>query len=180
MIDQYVFEKRYYSTRADFVQSGVRQLIYTYAQKKRDVMEQLNTEVTKDAIEEIFTSITKIYLESFEKLHGKSTQINFRIPEGLDIQTDLLLRCEYGYRKKADFPRAGIMCLLAHLNEVEDILMNTEKFMIEQQKLREQIYQVVMEGMKNNLSGQEIISDALRTLTPDSGNEKKRGNTDET
>ena len=172
-IDHYVYEKKYYATRADFIQSGVRQLIYTYAQKKREVAEQAPVPVTKDVIEQIFTSITMLFLEAFDKHDGETTQITFRIPEGLDNHINLLLRREYGFDKKADFPRAGIMCLISHLGDVDDILMDTEKFMEEQAKIREDIYQIVMEGMKKNLSGQDILKDAFQKLTSEHGKAKK-------
>jgi Arc/MetJ-type ribon-helix-helix transcriptional regulator len=172
-IDLYVYEKKYYATRADFILAGVRQLVYTYAQKKREVAEQVNVQVTKEVIEEIFRSVTRVYLEAFDFHKGESTQISFRIPEGLDNQVSSLLRREYGFNKKADFPRAGIMCLIAHLGEVDDILSDTNKFMEDQLKIREDIYKIVMEGMKNNLSGQEIITGALQKLTAEHDKTKK-------
>jgi Arc/MetJ-type ribon-helix-helix transcriptional regulator len=163
-IDGYVGEDKFYSSRTDFVLSGMRQLVYTYAQKKREMLERYNMPLTNVVIEQTFSSITKLYLDSFDRYDGETTQVNVRTPGGLWNQISLLLKREYGYEKLADFPRAAVMCLLIHLKDTDDILNETEKFMEEQNKLRQDIYQIVMEGLKNNLSGPEIINDTYQKM----------------
>ena len=157
-IDEYVYVKQYYSTRTDFFLSSMRQLVATYAQKKKEVMEQYKTPSTKDVIEQTFRSITELYLRSFKRYSGETTQINLNTPEGLWNQIEKLLKREYGYERKADFPRASIMCLLFHLDEVESILDDTEKFMQEQMQLRAEIYKYVQEGLEKNMSPADIIN----------------------
>ena len=50
------------------------------------------------------------------------------------------------------------MCLLFHLDEVESILDDTEKFMQEQMQLRAEIYKYVQEGLEKNMSPADIIN----------------------
>ena len=127
-IDRYI-EMKEYSTRADFVLHALRSTVANYAEIKRKLINKHLNEVPPESeIEEAFSSETENVLLWLKARKGEMIQINTRVPEGLEAKIDILVKPEYGFKKKSDFTRVAIAHLITILGEAEGVFGDAEKF----------------------------------------------------
>ena len=154
-----------YSTKTDFVLHAMRETLIAYANKKKELIKSLQgNPVTDELVNEVYSRVTETFLRGFDEHTGELIQINVRVPDGLDERITFLVKPEYGLKRKADFIRASIMCLLMTLTEVDDIFEDAEKFAIRQKQLTEMINKIVIKGLSEGKKSDEILKEAFNQL----------------
>ena len=96
-----LIENEEYSTRADFILHAMRHTLNTYVMKKMELYsssQKIN--ITEKQVEDLYSGMTKTFLNGFDEHQGELVQVNTRVPEGLERKTLLLIKQEYGLKKK--------------------------------------------------------------------------------
>ncbi|MBR6204365.1 MAG: hypothetical protein IKQ60_04825 [Candidatus Methanomethylophilaceae archaeon] len=155
-----------YSTRADFILHAMRQMLTVFASKKKEMIEAAspNYRITEERITELFNSLAQSYLKGFDEYGGEMMQINTRVPEGLEDKTMILMKPEYGFKKKTDYTRASIICLLSVLRETDDSFEDAEKLIAKQRQMTETVNKVIIEGLSKGMTAKEILDAAYEKL----------------
>ncbi len=163
-IDAFVRSNNY-STRTDFVLHAMREALIVYANKKKELIEKSQgASVSDKAVNDLYSNLTSTYLRGFDEYDGKLIQINVRVPEGLDEKISLLIKPEYGFKKKADFIRVSIMCLLSTLGEVDDIFLDAEKYAARQKQMTELINKTLIQSLSEGKNVDDILEDIFTQL----------------
>ena len=159
-------ESQEYSTRADFILHAMRQMLTVFASEKKKLFETAssNYKITEEKISELFNSLAQSYLKGFDEYGGEMMQINTRVPEGLENKTMILMKPEYGFKKKTDFTRASIICLLSVLRETDDSFEDAEKLIAKQRRMTETANEAIIEGLRKGLSVKEIMDTVYEKL----------------
>ena len=154
-----------YSTRTDFVLHAMRETLIVYANKKKELIEKSGDVLNGETlVSSLYSTITDTYLRGFNEYDGQLIQINVRVPDGLDDKITFLIKPEYGFKKKADYIRASIMCLISILGDVEEIFADAEKFAARQKQLSEMLNKIVLQGLNEGKKMDEIVKDAFDQL----------------
>ena len=162
-IDKHI-EGREYSTRADFILHALRETVHGYAELKKGMMDEYGGVVPDTLVAESFRGRTNGCLQWMELHKGKLIQINTRVPEGLENKIEILLKPEYGFRKKSDFTRVAVAYLLMALGEIDGVFNDEERFAARQKEVSEIMNRVLEEGMSNGMSMDSIIKEVQRAL----------------
>ena len=163
-IDAFV-ESNNYSTRTDFVLHAMREALIVYANQKKELIEKSKgAPITEKSVNELYSNLTATYLRGFDEHDGKPIQINVRVPDGLDEKISILIKPEYGFKKKADFIRVSIMSLLSILGEVDEIFMDAEKYAARQKQMTELVNKVLMQGLSEGKKVDDILQDVYTQL----------------
>ena len=163
-IDEHIGDNQY-STRADFVLHALRQTVFDYAEIKRKMMEDLGGEVpSEEDIADAFRGKTDGLLSWLEKNEGNQIQINTRVPEGLERRIEILLRPEFGFKKKSDFTRCAVVNLLNLLSEFDGVFYDAEQFASRQKEVYEATMKAVSEGLSKGVPLDNIFDNLKKTL----------------
>lgn len=156
-IDQHI-DANEYSTRADFVLHALRETVEFYAEKKRIAIEECNGGLpSKSDIADSFRGCTDSLMEWSSRHKGDMVQINTRVPEGLEMKIELLLKPEYGFKRKSDFTRVAIEHLLMVLRESDMVFHNEERYAKRQKEITEILDQELAEGAAKGLPIEEVL-----------------------
>lgn len=158
-------ESKEFSTRADFVLHALRLTVSRYTEIKRELIRRKKSEIpeeTEVAIE--FNTYFKEFFIEYQEFKGNPVQINTRVPEGLDQRIDILVKPEYGFKKKTDFTRIAVMYLLLVLNETDGVFQYAEEFAAKQKAVTEIFNQLVKEGLSEGKNMEQILNETRATL----------------
>ena len=154
-----------FSTKADFVLAAMRHTVYTYAVKKKELVEKFpEIPLTAERVNQLYETLTTTYLNGYRTFGSSAIQINVRVPIGFVDTIGPLLKVQYGFRKKADFVKVSIMCYVAAIDEVDQIFKDTEQLVAEQAKHLNDLYAMVARDIANQKPGQEIIKNCLDSI----------------
>lgn len=163
-IDERIEDKQY-STRADFVLHALRQTVLDYAEIKRQMMEDLGGEVpSEESVADAFIGKTSGLLLWLKKFDGNQIQINTRVPEGLERKIEILIRPEFGFKKKSDFTRCAVANMLNRLREFDGVFYDAEQFAARQKEVYETTMKAISEGLSKGVPLENIFNDLKKTL----------------
>ena len=164
-IDRHI-ESNEYSTRADFILHAMRHMLIVFASEKKEMIECAlpNSTITEEQVEVLFSSLVQSYLKTFDEYNGEMMQINTRVPEGLEDKTMVLINAEYGFKRKSDYTRASIICLLSTLKETDDSFQDAERLIAMKRQMTETVSKVIADGLSKGLSPKEILNAAYEEL----------------
>lgn len=91
-------------------------------------------------------------------------QVNTRVPEGLEKKTEVLIKSEYGYRKKSDFTRCAVVNLISMFEEFDGVFFDAELFAARQKEVSEITIKAVSEGLFSGISLEDLFKDIRNTL----------------
>ena len=164
-IEELVDVDKLYSSKADFVLSSMRYTLILYAQKKKEIAEKYpGVPLSEQLVNMTYSGITSVFLTAYNMYEGEPVQINVRVPDGLENRISQLMLMNYGFNKRADFIKVSIMCMLSTIREIDDIFDDIEKMRVDQETLREKIYEEVIKGLSQKKSGPDIIQDTIDKL----------------
>lgn len=156
-------DREEYSTMADFTLHAIRFTLTTYLDKKSE-LDELNKHLpgASHKYKEAYEGISQSFLMVFDSYQGENVQINVRIPAGLNAKILNFTKPSYGLKKKADFLKVSIVCLLSHLAEWDRILEETNKSDEEEEELRNLVLTTVSQGLLSGKSMMEIVNETMR------------------
>lgn len=158
-------ETKEFSTRADFVLHALRLTVSKYTEIKRELISRKESEIPEET--EVATKFNSYFKELFieyAEFKGKPVQINTRVPEGLDQRIDILVKPEYGFKKKTDFTRIAVLYLLLVLNETDGVFQYAEEYVAKQKAVTEIFNQLVKEGLSDGKNMEQILNETRTVL----------------
>lgn len=95
---------------------------------------------------------------------GDQIQINTRVPEGLERKIDILLRPEFGFKRKSDFTRCAVINLLNRLAESDGAFYYAEELAAWQKEVSEMTTKAVSDGLSKGMSLEDIFNNLKKSL----------------